>query len=123
LYGEGLLAPRPTLKLEDHPSSAVRGCLFNLFIATLLTGGRSSIRNPRTRHAVVTGTHNHACLKLLLENLSTKSNMNNICSRHSEPCTQIAHIGNLKIWVTHHNGKHSKELVWPQKTWYQRMSC
>ena len=33
-YGEGLLAPRPTPKLEDHPSSAVRGCLFNLF-----TGG------------------------------------------------------------------------------------
>jgi hypothetical protein len=29
-YGEGLLAPRPNPKLEDHPSSAVRGCLFNL---------------------------------------------------------------------------------------------
>jgi hypothetical protein len=26
-YGEGLLAPRPTLKLEDHPLSIVRGCL------------------------------------------------------------------------------------------------
>jgi hypothetical protein len=56
-YGEGLLAPCPTPKLEDHPSSAVRGCLFNLFTATLHIGGRSSIRNPRTRHAVVTGTH------------------------------------------------------------------
>ena len=54
---EGLLAPRPTPKLEDHPSSAVRDCLFNLFAATLLIGGRSSIRNLRTRHAVVTGTH------------------------------------------------------------------
>ena len=30
-----MLAPRPTPKLEDHPSSAVRGCLFNLFTATL----------------------------------------------------------------------------------------
>ena len=30
-YREGLLAPRPTTKLEDHPSSAVRDCLFNLF--------------------------------------------------------------------------------------------
>jgi hypothetical protein len=58
-YGEGLLAPRPTPKLEDHPSSAVRGCLFNLFTATLHIGGRSSIRNLRTRHAVVTGTHIH----------------------------------------------------------------
>ena len=52
-----MLAPRPTPKLEDHPSSAVRDCLFNLFAAALLNGGRSSIRNLRTRHAVVTGTH------------------------------------------------------------------
>ena len=37
--------------------SAVCDCLFNIFAATLLIGGRSSIRNPRTRHAVVTGTH------------------------------------------------------------------
>ena len=55
-HGEALLAPRPTPKLEDHPSSAVRDCLFNIFAATLLIGGRSSIRNLRTRHAVVTGT-------------------------------------------------------------------
>jgi hypothetical protein len=34
-YGEGLLAPRPTPKLEDHPLSAVRGCLFNVFAADL----------------------------------------------------------------------------------------
>ena len=56
-YREGLLAPRPTPHLEDHPLSAVHDCLFNLFAATLHIGGRSSIRNPRTRHAVVTGTH------------------------------------------------------------------
>jgi len=56
-YREGLLAPRPTQKLEDNPSSAVRDCLFNLFAATLLIGDHSSIRNLRTRHAVVTGTH------------------------------------------------------------------
>jgi hypothetical protein len=30
-----LLAPRPTPKLEDHPLSAVRDCLFNVFAATL----------------------------------------------------------------------------------------
>ena len=34
--------------------SAVRNCLFILFAATLHIGGRSSIRNLRTRHAVVT---------------------------------------------------------------------
>ena len=56
-YREGLLAPRPTPKLEDHPSSAVHGYIFNLFAVTLLIRGRSSIRNLRTRHAVVTGTH------------------------------------------------------------------
>jgi hypothetical protein len=52
-----LLAPRPNPKLKDHPLSAVRYCLFNIFAATLRNGGRSSIRNLRTRHAVVTGTH------------------------------------------------------------------
>jgi len=54
---EGLLAPRPTPKLEDHPSSAVRDCMFNFIAATLFIGGRSSIRNLRTRHAVLTGTY------------------------------------------------------------------
>jgi hypothetical protein len=34
-YGEELLAPRQTPKLEDHPLSAVRDCLFNVFTATL----------------------------------------------------------------------------------------
>jgi len=56
-YGEDLSTPRPNLKLEDHPLSTVRDCLFNVFAATLHIGGRSSIRNLRTRHAFVTGTH------------------------------------------------------------------
>jgi hypothetical protein len=34
-YGEGLLAPRPTPKLEDHPLLSVRDCLFNAFAANL----------------------------------------------------------------------------------------
>ena len=62
-YGEGLLAPRPTPKLEDHPSSALRGCLLNIFTATLHIVGRSSIHNLRTRHAVVTGTYIHGSRK------------------------------------------------------------
>jgi hypothetical protein len=48
-----LLAPRQTPKLEDHPLSAVRDCLFNTFAATLRIC-RTSIRNLRMRHAVVT---------------------------------------------------------------------
>jgi hypothetical protein len=55
--GKELLALRPTPKLEDHLVTAVRDCLFNIFAATLLIGSRSSIRNPRMHHAVVTGTH------------------------------------------------------------------
>jgi hypothetical protein len=34
-YGEELLAPHPTPKLEDHHLSAVRDCLFNIFAASL----------------------------------------------------------------------------------------
>jgi hypothetical protein len=34
-YGEELLAPRPTPKLEGHPLSAVRDCLYNVFAGTL----------------------------------------------------------------------------------------
>jgi len=30
-----LLPPRPNLKLKDHPFSAVRDCLFDIFAATL----------------------------------------------------------------------------------------
>jgi len=55
-YGEGLLASRPNPKLEDNSLSAVRACLFNIFAAIIHIGGRSSIRNLRTRLAVVTGT-------------------------------------------------------------------
>jgi len=38
-------------KLENHPLSAGRDFLFNIFAATLNTGGLSSIRN------LVVGTH------------------------------------------------------------------
>ena len=31
-YGEELLAPRPTPKLEDHPLSAARSCLFSIVV-------------------------------------------------------------------------------------------
>ena len=54
---ELLLTPRPNPKLEDNPLSTLRNCVFNIFAATLHIGGRSSIRNLRTRHAAVTGTH------------------------------------------------------------------
>jgi len=54
-YGEKLSASRPTPRVQHHPLSAGRDCLFNISTATLHTEGRSSIRNLRTRHAVLTG--------------------------------------------------------------------
>jgi hypothetical protein len=54
-YGEELLAPRPTPKLEGHP---LVGCprLLIQYIRNYPSylEGVSSIRNLRTRHAVVT---------------------------------------------------------------------
>jgi len=43
--------------LEYYPLSAVCACLFNIFAATHHIGGHTSIRNLRTCHAVLTGTH------------------------------------------------------------------
>jgi hypothetical protein len=56
-YGEELLAPRPTPKLEDHPLSASATAYTMYSQLPSISGGRSSIHNLRTRHAVVTGTH------------------------------------------------------------------
>jgi len=53
-YGEEFLVPHPTPKVEEHTLSAVRDLLFNIFAAVLHIGGRSSIRNLRTRHSLVT---------------------------------------------------------------------
>jgi hypothetical protein len=43
--------------MEEHPLSAIRECLFNVFAATFRIGCRSSIRNLSTRHVVETRTH------------------------------------------------------------------
>jgi hypothetical protein len=51
-YDEGLLAPRPTPTLKDHPFSFVHGCLFSIFIA-VLHSWRASICTLRMCHAVV----------------------------------------------------------------------
>ena len=49
--GEELLAPSPTPKLDDHLLSAVRGCLFNTFAATLHVWRPS--HTPTSRERVV----------------------------------------------------------------------
>jgi hypothetical protein len=80
-YGQELSTPHTTPKPEDHPLSAVHDCLFNIFAATLHTGGRSSIRNLRTSHAVVTGTHlslNTVCTTVTIENDSCVKNSSRV---------------------------------------------
>ena len=67
-YGE-LLAPHPIPQLEDHPLSAVRDCLFNIFSATRNIAGHSSICNLRTCHALVTGTSFHGQSDKVIRNL------------------------------------------------------
>jgi hypothetical protein len=52
-YGEELSAPRQTPKLEDHPLSAVRDCLFNIFAATLRT--RRTSLHPQPEDAPCRG--------------------------------------------------------------------
>jgi hypothetical protein len=81
-YGKELLAPRPTSpKLEDHPVSAVRNCLFNIFAATLHIGGRSSIRNLMTRHAVVAGTHLSRFASAYMRHKGGKKEKGRTCGR------------------------------------------
>jgi len=53
-YGEELLAPLPTPKLENRPLSAAHDCVFSILGATLHIG--RSIRKLRTRYALATGT-------------------------------------------------------------------
>ena len=52
-YSE-FLPSNPNHNLEDHHFWLSGHCLFDIFAATLYIGGRSSIRNLRTRHDVVT---------------------------------------------------------------------
>jgi hypothetical protein len=48
-FGEGLLSPRPTPKLEDYPLSFVRGCFSYIFTA-IHHGWRSS-HHPQPEYA------------------------------------------------------------------------
>jgi hypothetical protein len=50
-YGEDLLAPRPIPKLQDHPLSVSRDCVFNIFAATIHIW-RLSLSSPTWGHAM-----------------------------------------------------------------------
>ena len=58
--------------------SAVPGYLLDIFAATLHIGGLPTIRNLRTRHAVVTGTHlSWTIIIQCITNISVLFNHNN----------------------------------------------
>jgi hypothetical protein len=60
-YGEELLAPRPTPKLEDHPLSAVRD-LFNIYCRPFLHPQLEDAPCRGDRHQLTTGNEGTAPL-------------------------------------------------------------
>jgi hypothetical protein len=78
----GVVSPSPKPQAGGDPLSAVRDCLFNTFATILHIGGRSSIRNLRTRHAVVTGTHLFNGLYLQLKKIVLASSTLATCFGH-----------------------------------------
>jgi hypothetical protein len=64
-YGEKLLAPRPTPKLEDHPLSAVRDCLFNVFAATLHI--RRQFLHPQPEDAPCRGDRDPLIMAIVID--------------------------------------------------------
>jgi hypothetical protein len=51
-YGDEFLAPSPTFKLKNHPLSAVREWYSICSQLPSVSGGRSSIRNPKKLRVV-----------------------------------------------------------------------
>jgi hypothetical protein len=99
-YGAELTSPRPTPKLEDHPLSVVRNCLFNIFAATLHTGGRSSFRNLRTRHAVVTGTHLLRITRFTVQKFYVLPTEGNYVFCIEQTAIISPHSNNLSVFTT-----------------------
>jgi hypothetical protein len=96
-YGEGLLAPRPTPKLEDHPLSAVRYCLFNIIRSyPPYLEGVSTLRNLRTPHAVVTrDPPNMAFISQHMKILASLGEIRNcIQKRRTE---NLAHVTDFRL--------------------------
>ena len=72
-FYDELLSPHPTPKLEDHPLSAVRDCLFNIFTATLHTW--RPFLHPQPEHAPCCGDRE----PLIMD--SNALSQNNCCSQ------------------------------------------
>jgi hypothetical protein len=82
-YGEELLAPRPTPKLEGHPLSAVRDCLINVFAATLHIW--RPFLHPQPEDALCRGDRD----PLIMEGL------------HKSSCNWLLPVGNIWCFECH----------------------
>jgi hypothetical protein len=81
-YGEGLLSPLPTPKLEDHPCH-LSATAYSIYLQPpSIAGDRSSIRNMKTPQAVVTGSH------LTWNNNNNNNNNNNMIVSDCCSCNQ-----------------------------------
>jgi hypothetical protein len=80
--GEELLAPPPTPKLENHPLSAVRDSLFNVFAATLHM--RRPFLHPQPEDAPCRGDRE----TLVME----KKALTKLCKFHIVDTVHLRHI-------------------------------
>jgi hypothetical protein len=106
-YGEGLLGPRPFLKLEDHLLLAVRDWLFNIFTVTLHTwGGR--LLNPQTKVALYR---------------SDKDPQNSLCFFCYPPFSQqerkLCHLQFQSLWIIQLS--HHENIYMPQSNYVKRL--
>jgi hypothetical protein len=110
------------LKYLYFPLSAVHSCLFNILTTTLHTGGRSSIRNLRTRHAMVTGTRlswlliicrNDIQLVLLLPFSIGQYPLANICLTHTCTCMNVGSYlcSHLPVLMLYCNTSHTSFTI------------
>jgi hypothetical protein len=95
----GVVSPTPNPKLEDHPFSAVRDCLFSIFVATLHIW-RPSPPSATWGRFVPWWQANHLNKNLIHEEIKRKMNSGNACY-HSvqKPLSSLLLLKNLKIRI------------------------
>jgi len=111
-YGEELLLPRPTPKPKDHPLSAARDCLLNIFAAILHTGGRSSSHTLITLRVVVAGSplsrHTHIMVTLTACPLQQR--------RKNAPHCYV--IRSLAVLLFHKTSTYNNPFLYPRTRTY-----
>jgi len=105
-YGEELLEPHITPKLEDHSLLAVSDCLFYITAATIHTGDLTSIHNQRTWHAMpwwqAPPFHRSIFLRCVKSQKTRGLKPGTLY-----PYTQVIYLQSDMFWlISHHEGWH-----------------